>query len=192
MKYILILAICIYSANAKFQCLQGKSTEGAELEPKDCRKAEETHCYRPRFIEYVGLNNSLDVNYACGKCGGETKDVTCEECTASGCNKPRKTAKDFLCYRYDYDEDRKKFNRTGTITCKRLAGTAAICNEPMRDATSNTYPAKDGMGCGPCKEPDTFNACVECTLKNLTMPCNSAMRVAVLFAPLLAVLVNLL
>jgi hypothetical protein len=81
---------------------------------------------RPKFIEYVGFT---DAPYLCGQCGGETKDVTCEECTTSGCNTPPTTAPDFHCYRYDYNETSNKFIPAGNITCKRLANTDVFCNE---------------------------------------------------------------
>jgi len=184
MKYILILAVCIYGANAAIKCVQGAD---GTVEGTECAGdlAEATKCSQPKFVEFTGL--SAGVEYKCGKCDGETKDITCEECDGSAdaaCNKPKETAEDFMCHSYSFDAETKLFTAAkDAVACKRLKETAIGCNGPKTGADDKTY---TGTGCGPCPKDDTH--CEACD----TEKCNSAMRVAVLFAPLLAVLVHLL
>jgi len=185
MKFLLVLAVCIYSASAKIKCVQGTDGTAAAT---DCSKAEDTHCSQPKFVEYTGM--STGVNYACGKCAGDTKDSTCEECTGEatkGCNTPKEVGEDFKCYSYTYNKTSKAFDMSAkTSACKRLKASAIACNMPKSGADEKTYTLK--TGCGNCTKADT--SCEQCSKDS----CNksSAIRVAVLFAPLLAVLVNLL
>jgi len=186
MKYLILLAVCIsYSASATVKCVQG--TDGSKA-PEDCAKDGETLCSQPLFTEYTGV--AKGVEYKCGACDGESKGLTCEECTSSaddGCNKPKTVAADFKCYIYTYNATSKGFDAAAdATTCKRLEKTDIICNKPKSDATSTTYTSK--TGCGDCTKDDT--ACEKCT----TDSCNKsgALRVAAFFVPLLAVLINLL
>ncbi|XP_063680582.1 uncharacterized protein LOC134815908 [Bolinopsis microptera] len=185
MKYLVVLAVCIYSASAAIKCVQG--TDGAKA-ASDCAKTDETLCSQPKFTEYTGL--AQGVEYACGACAGETKDLTCEECTGkadAGCNTAKTVAADFKCYAYTYNATSKAFDAAAkATTCKRLEATTIVCNKPKSDATLTTYTST--TGCGDCTTKDT--ACEKCT----TDSCNTsgAIRVAALFVPLLAVLINLL
>jgi len=184
MKYLVILAVCLYATHAsKIKCMVGKS--GAEKET-ECA-AEDKVCSQPMFVEYTGL--SADVEYKCGACAGETKGKTCSECTGktdAGCNKAAETGADFMCHKYTYNATSKAFTvHKDTSTCKRLKATAETCNSPKKDATDKTYTST--TGCGNCTKSDTH--CETCTKAK----CNSAaMRVAVPFAALLAVLFTLL
>jgi len=184
MKYVVILALCmIYATHAaKIKCMVGKS--GAEKET-ECASEEEKTCSQPLFVEFTGL--SADVEYKCGACATGTKDKTCSECTgaATACNKAKELGADFMCHKYTYNSTSKAFTvHKDTSTCKRLKATGISCNSPKKDATDKTYTST--TGCGNCTKTDTH--CETCTKAK----CNSgAMRVAVLFAPLLAVLVHL-
>lgn len=75
---------------------------------------------------------SKDVKYACGKCAGETKDSTCEECTGAadkGCNTPKEVGADFMCYAYTYNKTSKAFDMSAKASaCKRLKATSIACN----------------------------------------------------------------
>lgn len=184
MKYLLVLAVCIYSASAKIKCVQGTDGTAAAT---DCASDGDTLCSQPKFVEYTGISTG---SYACGKCKDETKGSTCEECTGEatkGCNTPKTVGDDFKCYTYTYNKTSKAFDMSAaTSACKRLKTSAIACNMPKSGATETTYTLK--TGCGNCTKADT--SCSQCAKDS----CNksSAIRVAVLFAPLLAVLVNLL
>jgi len=182
MKWLIVLAVCIsYAAGAaKIKCMVGdKETECAD---------GVTVCSGPMFKEYTGIVDAK-VKAACDKCAGETKDKTCSECTGkadAACNKIE-TGADFSCHSYTYNTTSKAFDLNANATvCKRLKTTAISCNMPKTNATKTTYTSTSG--CGNCTKTDTH--CEHCTKEK----CNksSAIRVAVLFAPLLAVLVNLL
>lgn len=181
MKYLIVLALCIYSAHATVKCVQGDGAEAA----KDCTDTKETLCSGPKFTEYTGL--AAGVKYACGKC---TVEDGCEQCTSAAdkaCNAVKEAGADFNCYSYTYNSTSKSFDMSAkTSACKRLKDTGISCNMPKKDADEKTYTLKSG--CGNCTKADT--SCESCTKDK----CNtsSAIRVAVLFAPLLAVLVNLL
>lgn len=188
MRLLIVTAAIVYTANCAIKCVQG--TNGT-AEATACATASETKCSGPKFVEYTGL--STGVNYACGACAGETGGVTCQECTGTdtttGCNKAVDTGADFKCHKYTYDTETKAFKKADALeTCKRLKDTAIKCNMPKTNATQTTYTSTSG--CGACKTADTETHCEACT----TDSCNksSAIRVAVLLAPLLAVLVNLI
>jgi len=186
MKFLLVLAVCIYSASAKIKCVQG--TNGS-VAATDCAKDTDTLCSQPKFTEFTGL--AKGVQYACGKCAGETKGSTCEECTGEatkGCNTPKEAGADFNCYTYTYNATSKAFAQSKDATvCKRLKASKIVCSKPTAGADNKNYTRT--TGCGNCTTAD--KACEACT----TDKCNAsdAIRVAMLFAPLLilAVLFNL-
>jgi len=184
MKYLIVLAICVYSANATIKCMQGDNKEAT-----DCAAADAKICSQPKFTEFTGL--ATGVNYACGPCAGETKDLTCEECTGkadAACNTPKTAGADFKCYAYTYNATSKAFvMSTAAAACKRLEKTAIACNMPKSDATMTTYTLK--TGCGNCTTKDT--ACESCA-KDSCNKASGAIRVATLLAPILAVLINFL
>merc|ERR1711907_755895 len=154
----------------------------------ECADGEKL-CSGPLFKEYTGIVDAK-VKAACSKCAGETKDKTCSECTGSAtaaCNKAVETGADFMCHSYTYNATSKAFDMAANATvCKRLKATAIVCNQPKVNATKTTYTATSG--CGNCTKTDTH--CSFCTKEK----CNksSAVRVAVLIAPLLAVFFNLI
>merc|ERR1712098_269371 len=86
-----------------------------------------------------------------------------------------------------YNTTSKAFDLNANATvCKRLKTTAISCNMPKVNATKTTYTSTSG--CGNCTTTDTH--CEHCTKEK----CNksSAVRVAELIAPLLAVFFNLI
>ncbi|KAL5258894.1 hypothetical protein ACHWQZ_G009380 [Mnemiopsis leidyi] len=185
MRLLIVTAAIVYTANCAIKCVQG--TNGT-AEATACATASETKCSGPKFVEYTGL--STGVNYACGACAGETAGVTCQECTGTdsttGCNKAVETGADFKCYNWSYNSTSKAFQMSNTTTtCKRLKATALVCNMPNGTATTANY--KRTSGCGNCTAADTH--CEACTKDS----CNksSALRLAVVFVPLLALLVHL-
>jgi hypothetical protein len=182
MKLLIVLAVVSFAAGAKIKCMVGdKETECAD---------GITKCSGPLFKEYTGVADAK-VKAACDKCAGETKGKTCSECVGeagkAACNKAVEVGVDFSCYTYTYNATAKAFAAAANATaCKRLKATAISCNMPKVNATAKTYTSTSG--CGNCTKTDTH--CEQCTKDK----CNksSAIKVAVLFAPLLAVLVNLL
>lgn len=182
MKWLIVLAVVSFAAGAKIKCMVGtKETECAD---------GITKCSGPLFKEYTGIVDAK-VTYACNKCAGETKGKTCEECTGSAtaaCNKAKEVGVDFSCYKYSYNDTAKAFAAAANATvCKRLKATAISCNMPKVNATKTTYTSTSG--CGNCTKSDTH--CETCT-KDKCNKKSSAIRVAVLLAPLLAVFFNLL
>ena len=140
------------------KCLQGGDGSAAAT---NCADVTATMCSKPKFTEYTGFS---DVNYACGACAGGTKDSTCEECagtTDDGCNKPVGVDVDFKCYSNEFsDTDSKFVEKSDQATCKRLSGTAIVCNKPSSTATKTSY--TNTNGCGPCKGDTKDKDCTEC------------------------------
>merc|ERR1739848_59704 len=98
-----------YSASATIKCIQGTDGTAAAT---DCADAKETLCSQPKFVEFTGALDKT-VKYACGKCAGETKDVTCEQCTgeaSKGCNTVKEVGEDFNCHTYTYNTTSKAFD----------------------------------------------------------------------------------
>jgi len=182
MKYLIVLAVCIYSASAKIKCVQGTNGTAAAT---DCADAKETLCSSPKFTEFTG--EAANVKYACGKC---TVEEGCQQCTGSadkGCNALVAGA-DFMCYTYTYNTTSKSFVAAAKATaCKRKKDTAIVCNMPKAGASTTNYTLK--TGCGNCTKADT--ACESCG-KDSCNKASDAIRVVVMLAPLLAVLFNLM
>merc|ERR1739848_124319 len=125
----------------------------------DCADAKETMCSMPKFTEYTGL--AKDVKYACGKCAGETKGTTCEECTGAadkGCNTAKEVGADFNCYTYTYNTTSKAFDMSAKASaCKRLKATSIVCNMPKKDATQTNYTMTTDAESAPQKLPPVKN-----------------------------------
>lgn len=181
MKLFIVLAACLYAADATIKCVQGNTTSSTA---SDCTDASATKCSWPKFKEYSGFVDST-VKFACGACAGETKGSTCEECTSNStvaCN-TLETGADFKCHSFTYNTSTKAFvMNANTTTCKRLKTTTISCNKPNGTATNLTY---TDNGCGNC----TSTHCETCT----TDSCNksNALRLVALFVPVIAILYHL-
>ena len=82
---------------------------------------------RPSFSVLGGVAN---YTYGCGACPVDTPACTdCEGKTDAACNTAYVLDKDFQCYNYSYNTDKKVFAiKKDPITCHRLNGTEVHCN----------------------------------------------------------------